>query len=79
MYMYIQHRGRAPSLHDSPPTLRPQEVHIGTSYGYKTKCVATRGGLKGKSKPETMVFPSKYGVVLWIFPQTNPMISPELG
>ena len=44
MYMYIQHRGRAPSLHDSPPTLRPQEVHIGTSYGYKTKCVATRGG-----------------------------------
>ena len=41
--------------------------------------LSSMGGLKGKSKPETMVFPSKYGVVLWIFPQTNPMISPELG
>jgi hypothetical protein len=30
--------------------------------------LSSMGGLKGKSKPETMVFPSKYGVVLWIFP-----------
>ena len=47
--MYIQHLGphlclvMTAAKKSFVMTLRPQEVHIGTSYGYKTKCVATRG------------------------------------